>query len=239
MSELKQIFKVPRCFVEEDNQDENCNSDFLLLNSLGHYCMKNENCRKIVHFLTLSGKHNVVANTEILYQDTISSFGDIHVKTFDEIVDQVLYKIFEKRFENKNDYMKNTTFISVFGYEDISRKPSYKRIQKVNSILPETDCHNDGPDCVAAILILDNVLNRLYRILTVLNKGTLENNRNYGTLMVNVISELNPNARNGLNEKKEMMVGFSKLEVELKNLLRHIIPESDLPLTNFFELLGY
>ena len=85
--------------------------------------MKNEKCRRIIHFLTLSGKHDVVANTQIMYQEAIISYGNIHVESFKELVDEVLYKIFEKRFENKNIYMMNTTFINVFGSETIDDSP--------------------------------------------------------------------------------------------------------------------
>ena len=209
---------VPRCFVETVDQDLKCDYSVPMMNSLGHYCMKNEKCRKIVHFLTLSGKHNVRANIEVMYQDAIMSYGNSHVKTFDEIVDDVLYQVFEKRFANKDMYLKNTTFVNVFGTKTINDKSSYKRIEKVKAIIDEEDCLNDGPDCTTAILILDSTLNRLYRVLAVLNKGNLASNRNYGTLMANVISELDPKGRKSLKEKKDVVVAFSKLQVELKTL---------------------
>lgn len=233
------ILLVPRCYVENEKPDEKCDTSLPLLKSLGHYCMKNEKCRRIIHFLTLSGKHDVVANTQIMYQEAIISYGNIHVESFKELLDEVLYKIFEKRFENKNTYLMNTTFINVFGSETIDNSQSHKRIEKVKSIKSEEDCIKDGPDCVTAISILDDTLNRLYRILSVLNEGNLDNDRNYGTLMTNMISKLDPVERANLDEKKDVMVAFSKLQMELKNLFRQIVPASHLPLTSFFELLGY
>ena len=233
------IFLVPQCFVDNNNQDGRCDSTIPMLNTLGHYCLKKENCRKILHFLTLSGKHNIRANAQIMYQDTMIFYGNIYVESFDQIVDEVLYKIFQKRFQNKATYMENTTFVGTFGSKNIDDSGLYKRIERVKSITTEEDCFNDGPDCMTAILILDGTLNKLYRILTVLNKDNSDDNRNYGTLTANVISELDPDGQISLNKKKEMLVVFSKIQMELQNLFHQIIPASDLPLISFLELLGY
>ena len=73
--------------------------------------MYDAKCGEIVYFLALSGKHNVRPNVQILYQDAMISHGNLYVKTFKQMVDEVLYPSYQKRFQNRNDFI-NTELVS-------------------------------------------------------------------------------------------------------------------------------
>ena len=81
--------------------------------------MYNAKCEEIVYFLALSGKHNVRPNVQILYQDALISHGNLYVKTFKQMVDEVLYPSYQKRFQNRNDFMRKTTFVNDFGVANV------------------------------------------------------------------------------------------------------------------------
>lgn len=218
-----------------ESQDEKCDYSVPSIKSLGHYCIENKRCKEIIHFLTLCGKHNVGANVEMLYQDALITHGNVYVETFAKMVDEVLYPIFVKRFRLKNLFMENNTFISVFGAEKIDDTPSYKLKEMIKRT--GNGWLKDSPDYATAITIFDDAMNRLYRVLSVLNHGN--DSWSYGTLVANVISELDPNAKESTHEKKAIIVAFSRLQKDLENLLHQIVPVNNLSLTSFFELLGY
>ena len=199
---------------------------------LGCYCLEtNEKCRNVLSFLTLDGMFSLMANIQIFHHDALMSFGHKYVETFDELMDEIVYPIYLKRFSRKHFFLQNITFSQNSQLEKLKKEDDCKNVRNV--------VH----DCILVLKRFDDTLNKFYRKFSVLNKFFRNDGdssqvigiNNYGTLLANMNFQLDPNPTKG----KQLYVTYSQLQFELTKLLDRIIPSHNVPFTEFFGLLGY
>lgn len=192
---------------------------------VGCHCIEdNQDCRKILQFLTLDGKLSIKKNIRILVDDLLTSFPNSVVSNFSTLMENFVNPIFEKRFALKHEFLK---------------KKNPEAAQKTNLIKTEADCLNYHIDCIVAIDRLNDTIQKLYRVFSVMNKDSLEalpsgtlmaSNRYMGTLLANLNFQLLDYQGN---------TASYNLDQDLKKLLRNIIPSSEMSLTNLIAFLGH
>ena len=83
------IKELPTCRATSNKTMPNYNEY-----RLGCHCIEtHDNCHKILWFLVFDGRFNVKANTEIIYREATTSFANVHVQNFNEMVEHVAMKI--------------------------------------------------------------------------------------------------------------------------------------------------
>ena len=194
---------------------------------LGCHCIEtNEKCKEILWFLTLDGRFNIKSNTEIIYREATTSFAYTHVKDFNDMMEKVVLQIFEKRFKEKNANL-------------ISKSVLFKKVAKINT---KDACIQYGPDCIASLQGLNDILNRIFRISFVLNKDLVLENTNsitqireryYGTLLVNRHFDY----LNELHQRYPVTNEAFQIGTDLEKLFRLLTTSQNL--TQFLEMLGY
>ena len=196
---------------------------------LGCHCIEmHENCRKILWFLVFDGRFNVKSNTEIIYREATTSFANVQVNNFNEMVENVAMKIFEKRLSHKYSFLINQNL----HYEQVAR------------ITTEENCIQFGLDCTVALHGLNEVLNRVFRLSYVLNQdlfpeneanNTTRRDRYYGTLLVNKhFDYLVPQ-----NQIDQMTPETFQLNTDLQKILGIMLHAQNLSLIEFIGMLGY
>ena len=195
-----------------------------IASTFGCHCIEeNSDCRKIVQFLTLDGKFGIKRNIKTLFNDVISSFPNTFASKFSTVMEEIVYPLFSKRFSQRFQQLKNTN------PEAANRSISIKN---------EVDCLVYGADCVVAIDRLNDTIQKLYRVFSILNKESVDHlqsidksgiNRHLGTLLANLNFQLSD----------EHDVSSFQLKQDLANILRNILPNSKMSLTDMVAFLGY
>ena len=109
----------------------------------------------ILWFLTINSRFDANSYIQIIHQEAMKVFGRQYVKSFDDLIDQVLYPIFLRRFSEKESFYKN------------NMQSKYSKVIRVTT---ERKCKIHGSDCITALRNLDGLLNKFHRIFSVLNK---------------------------------------------------------------------
>jgi len=198
-------------------------------NLLGCYCLKaNNKCRKILWFLSLDGRFSAKSNIEVIYHEAMTLYNSKFVGSFDELIDEIIYPIFFKKFSKKYEFLRRNSM------------NRYREIEKINS---KRKCVLDGPNCYGALNGMNRLLNKFFRKFSVLNKefdpripsSAFGAERHYGTLLANINFLLEENRFNG----NQPNVGSFQIQNDLTKLLQAVMPSPNISLFEFLGLLGY
>ena len=211
--------EVPDCNIRQEYIDHR----------LGCHCLvANSRCKTILSFLTQDGRFSVVGNIQVIHREAMTQFGFKYVETFDQLIDQIVYPIYLQKFSRKHLFLKSHT---VTLQSDMT---------EINAL---QECTNIGSDYCVAFNRFDDALNKLFRKFSVLNKHlkSAKNSpksfeiTNYGTLLANLNFLMEPDE----TTDDDLNVVHSQLQLELTKLLARFIPSQNVPLNEFFGLLGY
>ena len=223
---------------------------------LGCYCVEqNERCREILQFLTLDGIFNVMGNIQLIHQDAMVLYDKTFVKTFDILIEKIVYPIFTKIFSSKWALLLKNTFDR---YPEVQEYPNSRDIRNIKTM---QDCKKDGLNCTVALNRLDDTLNKFYRKFAILNKeysssiysSQIDSDRYYGTLVANMNFQvdmdyeqfwhsLKTSERSQTLPKHSMFqtnVASAQLQNDLIRLLGTVISSNNISLTDVLGLLGY
>ena len=214
---------------------------------MGCHCIEaSSKCRKVLHFLALDGRFSIMANIQLLHQDAMTEHYSKYTVTFDNLIDEVVYPIFVKRFLRKSNKI----------LEDAS-----KWNRRILEIKTEQECKNNGPDCIVAQDRLDATLNNFFRKFGILNleygssiaPAPLDWERYYGTMVASMnfhldmdyelfwhslgASDWNPAMLKSPMTKAN--VASTQLQSDLVGLLNLVIPSQNTSFTDVLGLLGY
>ena len=238
---------VPQQFFKNNlhicKDTQNCAPEKHLKNALKYHCIEaNEKCKEVLLFLTLNGRFSVMVNLHFFYQDAMTDFAEFSIKNFDDLIDQIIYPIFQKRFSSKNSLLRMTSVGQSIDSE----------------IKTNEDCVSYGSDCTVSVDHFIDTLADFYGKFAVINKEFEASSsktffkleRYYGTLIANLNFQLDMDYEqawhllkssktdvSSLNGKAN--VASSQLQNDLSLLLDSIMPASNISLTDLIGLLGY
>ena len=155
--------------------------------------------------------------------------GQRFVGSFDDLIDEVMYPIFDENFSKKYSYLHN-----------INNDSRYHKVVEIDTV---GKCHLNGEDCIAALNSLDDLLYRCFGKFSVLNQDLNSDNapskltadRYYGTLLANMNFQL----ANDQPTTIQQNVATFQLELELRRLINTLIPSQTMTLTEIIGSLGY
>lgn len=171
-------------------------------------------------FLVFDGKFNIKSNTEIVYREATTSFANVQVKNFNEMVENVAIKIY--------------SFL-------INENPRYEEVTRITT---EESCMQYGQDCTVALHGLNEVLNKIFRLSYVLNKDLISENetddtkrrdRYYGTLLVNRHFDYSMQQY----QTDQMTPETFQLNADLQRFFEVMLHAQNLTLIEFLGFLGY
>ena len=218
------VSQIPKCRPTDNDTIPN-HQEY----RLGCHCIElNIGCRKILWYLILDGRFNVKSNTQVFYREAKTNFAHISVENFDEMIQKIVRPIFSKRFSTKNSILieNNNSSYSI-----------------VNLVKSEDSCLLYGPKCHVALRALNEMLNKIFRNVFVLNKdlrpenGTLNSRREryYGTMLANSNFDHSLDIVHGYQKSPETF----QLHNDLTKLFGIIFPTQNLSLVQFLGILGY
>ena len=202
------------------------------------YCLENSaKCRSIIQYLTADGRHSTLANLDIIYQDAMTQSPLRYAKDFDELVSNIVYPIYLKRFS-----------------ERIGRFEQSHTAFKISTV---KGCSEYGLDCLVAFNFVESTLNTFYRIFHVLNKefdtsmpsSIFDWERHYGTTVANMNFQFDRNYEENWQLLKtstieslfhaQIDVASAQLQNDLVQLLDSVMPSYNISLTDVLGLIGY
>ena len=85
-------------------------------NLFGCHCIETTGkCRRILWFLTLTGRFSIKETVQILYRTTLTSNGWRFTGSFEDLIHGIVYPIFDERFSNKYEHLKlHKSFIPLY-----------------------------------------------------------------------------------------------------------------------------
>ena len=193
--------------------------------AVGCHCIEDySDCRKIVQFLTLDGKLSIKKNINILFSEVVVSFPKAVATNFSTMITDMMYPIFERRFSQKHEFL---------------RKKNSEDALKADNIKTEVDCLAYGTDCVVALDRLNDTIQKLYRVFSVLNKDSSELLKPASSIdMSPYLGTLLANLNFQVDDDQSGVASF-ELKQDMKKLLASIIPSSEMSLTDMISFLGY
>ena len=132
------------------------------------------------------------------------------------------------------------TFAKKFSQKfDLLQKKSPEAAENALRIKTERDCKTYGVDCHVAMNIVSDMIQKLYRVFSILNKDISEpfqhstsngGSRDMGTLLANLHFQFDGDQDD---------IASLQLEQDLIRVLRNIIPNGEISLTDMIGFLGY
>ena len=199
---------------------------------------KSKECRKILQYLTIDGRHSILSNLEIIYQDVTTQNAFTYAESFNGLVSNIIYPIYSKRFSKRINFFK-------------SDHDAFK-ISSIN------ECLKYGQDCLVALTLFGSTLKTFYGTYHVLNKefdGSMSSSlfnweTYYGTLVANTNFRFDITYEEMWNLMKiskfesvsmntEVDVSSTRLQKDLVELLETILPSNNISLPDFLALIGY
>ena len=196
-----------------------------------------------------------MGNIELIHQEAMVLYEKTFVKTFDILINQIVYPIFTKRFSLKWALLLNNTFNRDLAVQE------YPDIRDIRNIITLEDCENFGLNCTVSLNRLDDTLNKFYRKFAILNKeydssiysSQVNSDRYYGTLVANMNFQLDMDYEQLWHALKtsehtqtlptrtmfQTNVASFQLQNDLVRLLDNIISSQNISLTDALGLLGY
>ena len=203
------------------------------------HCVERSNkCREILHYLTIDGRHSVMSNLEMIYQDATTENVLTYAENLEDLVSNIMYPIYSKRFSDRMKLVKPD--------HDAFKITTFK------------ECKKYGQDCLVALKLLKSALKTFYRTYHVLNQefdGTMSSSRYnwekyYGTLVANTNFQFDDSYEEMWNLMKtsnfdplfadsQLDVSSTRLQKDLVKLLESMMASNNISLPDFLGLTGY